>query len=101
IGPEYAIVFGNDDTRLHYVDSIPNPVVVAVDVDGEQAEVLVESTIANEVVDVVFGDEGALRLQIEAPGNSIILNVANVFFRAVDDHPVPAVVHEQEAGVAF
>ena len=101
IVPENAVVFRDDKPRPHYVDGFPDPIIVAVDVDGKQSQVFLESAVANEIVDILLGDERALGLQIEAPGHAVVLDVVDIFFGTVDHHSVPVVIHQQEAGITF
>jgi hypothetical protein len=98
---EGGVEFADDDDGLDDVDSLPDPVVVAVDVDAEEADLADEVGFGEELVDVVGIDEGG-------PGHEVVAVVARLpdgevgeSGVAVDDESAPVAVLEEEAGVGF
>src|SRR6202000_612362 len=61
---EDGVVLADAEDRVGGGDGLPDPVVVAVDVDAEQADVAGEASGGDEVVDVLGGDEGLFDGQI-------------------------------------
>lgn len=98
---EDGVEFGDDDNGLDDVDGFPDPVVVAVDVDAEEADLAGEVGLGEEGVDVVAVDEGGFGDEVEA----VVAPVSDGEVRecgvAVDDEPAPVAVLEEEAGVGF
>ena len=97
--PEEAVVFGHENSRRDTVDRVEDPVVVAVDVDREQADVPGDAAAKEDVIHVVTVDEGRNRVDRRPPGESALLEEPLVGTAHVDDQAAPRVVHEQKPRV--
>src|SRR3977135_941254 len=77
IGTEDAVVFHDHNYGIDDVDLLPNPIVVAVDIDAEKSDLAAKSGFAQEIVDIVAIDKSAMRSQRVAPINFIFANEAD------------------------
>jgi hypothetical protein len=95
---EDGVVLADAEDRVGGRDGLPDPVVVAVDVDAEEADFAGEAGCGDEVVDVVRGDEGLFDGQIVLPVEAVGLDGGEDVGAGVQDEAAPVVVL-QERGV--
>ena len=98
---EVAVVLANDYSWRNTIDRFPNPVVIAVDVDGQQSNVPRDSRFCQEAVYVFGGDERLLGLQIGRPINCIPFDEIDVARAPVDHEARPLIVGQQKARIRF
>src|SRR2546429_470396 len=67
---ESDVVFRDDDPRVHDADGFENPIVVAVEVDRQQADVALDSGCPDQGIDVRAVDEGGLRVDVVTPSQT-------------------------------
>ena len=63
---EQTVVFTNYDTRPDRIHFLPYPVVIAVDVDGEQVDLALEALLGQRVIDVLGRDPALQDLPVES-----------------------------------
>ena len=94
---ENSIVFDDDDMRSCSFDDLPDPIVVSVDINAEDADFPVEAGVANDLLDVIGCDERAFRDQIVLIRDRISLDCLDVVRAAVVDEPAPVAVGDQKS----
>ena len=75
IGAADTIVFDNNDCRIDHRDFLPNPVVISIDVDAQEADLTGKPSCAQELIDILPSNKGATRSERLSPINLILLNV--------------------------
>ncbi len=96
IRSERAVVFHDQDPWADHVDSVENPVVVAVDVDGQKPNIASDPSTRDRLVDVLARDEYGERVDGVTPPDRIRPDEVNVRGPTIEDQPAPVVVAEQE-----
>src|SRR5262245_37344180 len=89
---EHAVYLANDDGGPYAIDGVQHPIVIAVDIDAQDAELTVETMRGDQLVDVLCGDERAYRRQVMPPIERVVAEAAHVVFVAVDDQPAPTTI---------
>src|ERR1035441_3146444 len=70
-----AVVLNDDDPRTQRLNRLPYPVLVAINIDGQQSDIAGKTGVLQQSIDVVFGDPRALGLQVKLPVDRIGLNI--------------------------
>src|SRR6266568_8339664 len=100
-GAKYAVVLDDDDEGIDNIDRLPNPIVIAVDIDAQQADLAAESIVLEQCVDVVSVDECRDSLEVMPPIEIALLYASDVFLAAVHDESMPIVVYKKEPRIGL
>src|ERR1700730_12960853 len=99
IGTEDAVVLHDHNYRIDDVGLLPNPIVVAIDVDAEKSDLTGEPGFAQQIVDIVAINKSAIRGEGVTPINFIFPDEADKILAAVHDQAPPVIVQQQKARV--
>lgn len=97
-GRKTCVVFDDDQTWLNRVDSVPDPIVDCVNVDGKEVELVTSGKLADYGVGICDGDKGIDDLDRKVTEGDASLG--GVFFRRFDPSATPS-LHQQESAVAL
>src|ERR1700676_1546970 len=85
IGTENAVVLHDHNYRIDNVDLLPNPIVVAIDVDAQKSDLTSKPRFAEQIADVVAINKSAIRGERVTPRNFIVPDGANEILAAIHD----------------
>jgi hypothetical protein len=89
------------DRRWWRVLPLPDPIVVPIYVDAEEANFTVESWAGDHAIDVFCIKEGSDRSQIVFPISRRATNCGYILLAAINNQAAPVVVHQQKTGIRF
>src|SRR6266446_2507668 len=99
IWAEDTVVFHNHDYRIDNRDFLPNPVVIAIDVDTQKPDLTGKTGLVQELIDIIPSNKSATRSERMAPINLILLNVIDGIFVSIQDQTAPVIVQKQKARI--
>jgi len=89
---EDAVVFDGHDHGLHHVNGLPDPIVIAVNIYAEQADIAAETCRFKERIDVIAVNELGDGSQVVTPVIGLAFDHLDVRRIAVNDQAAPVIV---------
>src|SRR5262249_19060937 len=83
------------------IDCLPNPIVIAVDINRQQSDIAINPSGPNDIIDIVPGDECALGTDVVPPINFTAADPFDVLNAAVDDKPRPIILDYEKPCVGL
>jgi len=96
-----SIVFANNYYRTHHINGLPNPVIVAVDINTHQPDIPPEVVCVDQLVYIIAVNKCTFCRKVIAPINILPLDVGDVFHRTIDHKATPISDKQQQARIRF
>src|ERR1700694_4752440 len=101
IWSEDAVVLHDGNHWLDAIDRLPNPVVIPIKVDAQEANLAFETTPSDYLVDVLASNKHSLRPKGVPPKQGVNTQAGEAGGGRIHEQALPVVVHEQEPCVGL
>ena len=102
---EAGVELDDEQARRDHRDRVPNPVIHAINVNGEHVQLALETVLGEEVVDVLLSDEVGANLDVlRRDGVAAVVEGPSAVgerITAVHEQPAPAEMQRKVRGVAL
>src|SRR5713226_2520289 len=96
---EYTVVLCDHNNGCHNVDSLPNPIVISVNINAQYANFSMKSILLNQFINIVSINPGMYSSKVMPPISVIFLDIINIAFTSVHYETAPIIIYQQEASV--
>src|SRR5271165_2825322 len=89
---EDAVVFHNHDSRIDRRDGLPDPVVVAINIDAQNSDAPSKTGLVNDGIDIFAGNETGQGSEIVSPVDLLASDARDVMLTSIHHQPAPVIV---------
>src|SRR5438046_5448765 len=84
LGSKSTVVFDYYQHWIHAVHPLPDPIVVPINIDTQQADLAAEARRRNQVIDILGSDERTQRREIMTPIDAVIHDMTDILGFGID-----------------
>src|ERR1700730_11847086 len=99
---ESTVVLNDHNARCHHIHGIPEPVIIAINVDRHQADITLQSRLGELLVDSLSRQKRRPSIYRVAPAKlGLVVQETAMRLARIEKYTTPVVGYEQEPSIRF